>query len=307
VFHTARGVSGLAMSAASYGLFAVLYPSVGVRRLGFLLAVLASGFGWIQLLTGMIPDPAISPIDFWLFDAYPFFGMLAFPHFTGVIALLAVMIALYLSDLRAPAWWKAAGICLAGPLAVWIQPFAPLIADTAMAGAFLSAWWTAGTDGRFELRAFPARPFRILVLAVLAQLPLLIFGFAQFRLDPGMAIFAAQNTTLSPPWSYYLLGFGPIALAAIFSLAMRRVDLTRPGYAAMLAWAAAAPVLAYLPWNYQRRFMLAYTIPLAVLAVPGLQWAWRRGRMRPWFRARRPLWTFLLVFGAALSCSPRLP
>lgn len=301
VFHAARAVSGLAMCAATYALFAVLFPAVRVRRLGFALAVVASGFGWLQLTIGWIPVPDISPVDFWLFDAYPFFSLLAFPHFTSVIALLAAMVALYLDDLRSPAWWKAAGIGLAGPLAVWIQPFAPLLADTAMAGAFLSAWWTARRDPPAKGRSFPARPFSILLLAGATQLPLVVFSFVQFRGDPGMAEFAAQNMTLSPPVSYYVLGFGPAGLAALFSVVMRQIDLTRPAHAAMLAWAAAAPVLAYLPWNYQRRFMLAYTIPLAALALPGLQWAWRRGRRRPWIEARRPLWTFLLVFAAGLS------
>ena len=69
----------------------------------------------------------------------------------------------------------------------------------------------------------------------------------------------------------------------------------------MLAWAAAAPVLAYLPWVYQRRFMLAYTIPLSALAVTALQALWRRGSAQPWFRTRRPIWSFLAVFGAGLS------
>ena len=304
VFEDARWVSGLAMCAAVLMLFTQLFESIFARRFGFLLAVTSSGFGWLQLLTGLIPDPGISPIDFWLFDAYPFFGLITFPHFTSVIGLLAVMIALFLSDLRAPASWKAAGVILAGPAAVWIQPFAPLLADVAMIGAFFSAWLAPqpgiGASPAAK-RSFPWRPFAVLAAAGLAQAPLLIYNLSVFRSDPVMAAFAGQNVTLSPPPVYYLLGFGPAGLLALWAGLARRVNLSRPGAAAMLAWAAAAPVLAYLPWAYQRRFMLAYTIPISALAVWGLRYLWQRGSAAAWIRAKQPIWAFLFLFAASLS------
>ena len=119
----------------------------------------------------------------------------------------------------------------------------------------------------------------ILLLIAVTQLPLLVYGVGKFWLDPFWESFLSQNITLSPPFSYYVLGFGlfiPPALWGIWSVC--RLDVLNDAkndrdaviYAA-LAWLVGALILAYLPWNLQRRFTHALMIPLALLAVAGFR------------------------------------
>ncbi len=288
-FQGARLLLGGAASFSVYLLMAQFFEGVFARQLAFLLAILAGGFGWLQLLTGWLPDPSISPMDFWLVDAYVFFGMSLFPHFAASIALMCGMLTAYLQYLSDPRWrWGIAAAGMAVALQ-WIQPFSPLLPDLAMGMAWIASW-----------RARPARvrqAFGALALIGVAQLPLLAYNLSVLRTNPAFAEFARQNTTLSPPPLYYLAGFGLAGVLAIVGIIAGRTPARWP----LLAWVVAAFAAAYAPWNLQRRFMLAITIPLAAFAVDGLRFLWltveRRGRIRQ----RRNLWASLVLLVAALS------
>lgn len=298
-YQLARWAFGAAALAAVYLLGARAFPSLFARRLFFALAALASGFGWLQLITGWLPDPSISPIDFWLVDAYPFFGILAFPHFAASIACLAGMPALFLSALRRPRGTKTAALILLGVFLAWTQPFAPALADLAMGGALLADAFAPRSrgGGRSWVNAIPWGGARLLGAAVLAQLPFVWYNFTIFRDDPLMQTFALQNATLSPPPVYYAAGFGVLGALALFGIPRQ----PEPARWSALAWLAGALALAYLPWNLQRRFVLALTIPLATLAVDGLRLIWRRVSAADWIQARRGLWATLLVLFASFS------
>ncbi|MBM3144537.1 MAG: hypothetical protein FJ010_06100 [Chloroflexi bacterium] len=286
---------GLLACLAVYALMAEVFEDLFWRRLAFLWALTGSGLGWLLMLLGWLPQPDISPMDFWLIDPYPFFGMLTFPHFSLATALLAAMLAGFLSYLRRPAGWKLAWVMMSGVLLQTAQSYAPLLADLGMAGA---AAGICLRDQRVRWRAAGA-----LSLIALAQAPLLIYGTMVFLRDPHWAEFARQNVTLSPPPAYYFWGMAllwPPALwggVVVFRTLLRRwreTPLAAP--LAALIWLGGALVLAYLPWNLQRRFTHALMLPLAILAVTGLQdWS------RRWSSPRARLLPLLLVGLSAVS------
>ncbi|MGH2625773.1 MAG: hypothetical protein ACRDHY_03880 [Anaerolineales bacterium] len=311
VFHAARLAFGAAALAAVYLFAARCLRPVALRRTALLFFGLGSGLGWLQLPLGWNLRPDLSPIDFWLIDAYGFFSLLAFPHFAAVIALLPLgfdRLAAYLEAGRRRDLLLAAA---AGVGLQFLQPYAPWILD-------LTA---------VSLAVRPRYPNRRLLAALLAlglaQAPYFLYVVRLFSHDPVWASIQDQTLTLSPPPAAYLLGYGILTPLAVWGAAklLRRGAGTARRLA--VTWPLAAFALAYLPWNLQRRFTEGVMVPLAILAALGLgygllpavrRWLGRQRRAGEWRRRRNLSLAFfagaasisslvLAVGGAALAAS----
>jgi hypothetical protein len=199
-----------------------------------------------------------------------------FPHFAAVIILLIGMIGAYVSYLQSPRPWKFFLIAGCSLLLQTIQPFAPLMGFIAIGAVFISHW--------LQTREFPWKDFWSLFGVAVVQLPLLAYNFNVFQNDPIFREFSAQNLTLSPPLEYYIWGFGlfwPVVLLGIW----KRKVFKNPGIAGMLAWIISALVLAYLPWQLQRRFMFGFTLPIALVFASTVN-----DHIVPWINSRAPAW-----------------
>ena len=133
-------------------------------------------------------------------------------------------------------------------------------------------------------REFPWKDFWRLFGVAAVQLPLLAYNYTVFQNDPIFREFSAQNLTLSPPLEYYLWGFGlfwPVVLLGIW----KRKVFKNPGIAGMLAWIIGALVLAYLPWQLQRRFMFGFSLPIALVFASTVN-----DHVVPWINSRAPAW-----------------
>ena len=128
LFEAARWFLGTLALFALYALAERVFDEARWQRIAFLLAVFGSGLGWLQLMTGWVPG-AITPIDFWLIDAYFFFGLALFPHFSFVTALLCLAFAFYLDFLRAANWTRIAWIGTLSILAQFVNPIAFALVD----------------------------------------------------------------------------------------------------------------------------------------------------------------------------------
>jgi hypothetical protein len=287
-YQLARLFSGLLACLAIYWLITEIFPHGIVRWMAFGLVLFGAGLGWLQLLLHWSPQPGVSPIDFWLIDAYIFQGEMAFPHFSMVTALLALMAGTFLRarQARAGLW---AGVALFAVISQFIQPFAPLTIDLAMTSI-------VGLD-MFRRRKLPTKELLGLGIVAIAQVPLLVYNLLVFSSNLVWANFSAQNITLSPTPVYYLLGFGFVWLFVLpgLWLAVRSVwwedqnagidiGINRDGLLLAAFWCGIALLLAYLPWNLQRRFMHAYMLPLGLLAGAGFAWLLSIGTRRSWQR-----------------------
>ena len=289
----------LFLCLAVFRLARELFPTALARRAFFLLALWGSGLGWLQLLIGWLPSPEISPIDFWLVDIYPFFGMLLFPHFSIVLALDVLMLSIGLQFLSSPTWRAATQVASIGVAAQLIQPYSPLVIDVVL-GALLIFGWAKRTPKPLKtISVDTRRQFVGLGLIASAQTPLLLYTIWVFQTNPAFRQFGDQNITLTPPYLSVLLGVGAFIPAAMIGLPGRPT----PTRLAAIFWLIFAFALAYFPWNLQRRFLAGITLPLAALCVLGLQKIHSRLPEQSWVKRRTSLLLAVFIVLSGLSSS----
>ncbi|MFL7868828.1 MAG: hypothetical protein AB8I58_08375, partial [Anaerolineales bacterium] len=209
LFDIARWLFGYLALFAIYALTKRVFKKTLWQRVAFLLAVFGSGLGWLQLIFGWVPGP-ITPIDFWLIDAYVFFGIAMFPHFAFVTAALCLVFLLYLDYLEKGSWARITAIAVIAILTQFVNPIAFVLVDVALAIATITIW--------FQKRKIDWGQFSALGVIAVAQLPLLVYNFNLLNNDPMWSQFTHQNETLSPPLVYYLWGFGLLWLFALIGL-----------------------------------------------------------------------------------------
>ena len=302
-YQLARLICGMALLITSYLFLSLFLKSRERRLVAYLLICFSSGLGWLVLLTGSATLWGLSPIDFWLMDAYTFFAILTFPHLTAAMTLLLLFFILALRYMENSHLWPllASGMTLLG--LVVIQPFAALLVD-----GILAVYWLLLFLRR---RRLPSRETLAMTVWALAPLPLLAYYFTAFISDPVFQSWSAQNILPSPPLIHLLVGYGMVLLLAGTGAVhvMRRRD-ERP--LLLVAWMTGALLLAYLPFTLQRRMLEGLHVPLCVLATMGMfeyllpaltRMSWLQ-RLAAWRRYDTPGLRRLLLFSTIAVTLP---
>lgn len=267
-YQIARVAFGFLMLLSVYRFIARFVPSVRTRRVAFLLATTASGLGWLMEAVAPTPPGGISPMDFWLLDGFTYLAVLTSPHFCVAIGLLLAVFLLLLGRPDGPSPGKAALAVLASLALGIVHPYALLLSDLLPA-----LYWSV--EG-LRTRRVVWRGLATVAVMAGAQAPLLAYDLWVFRTQPVFAGWAVQNVTLSPPPHIYLQGYGILLALGAIGVATQ-THQGRQGLAFPLLWIGAVAVLAYLPWNLQRRFLEGVQVPLGSLAGIGLVWLVERG------------------------------
>ncbi len=281
IFQVARWILGYIALFSIYLLARRCFESVDPRWkwLAFSIAVLGAGVGWLQRMAGWVTSP-ITPIDYWLIDAYVLLSLSLFPHFALTLACMCVAFLSYLSYLRGGNYGRVVIVVLCGLVVQLVNPVAFIVVDVALVAATVVNRKSSGPA--------PTVGWIPLAIIAIAQLPLFLYNFYVLTGLPVWSQFTAQNQTPSPPPVYYLLGFAPFWPPAILGtiLAFRRQSIMLLSSA---AWVIAAFALAYLPVGIQRKFLLGVTIPFGLLATSGLAESLQfLSRRKAWISKRSP-------------------
>jgi hypothetical protein len=338
-YHLARLLTGALLLGTAYRFISDFLSDQAQRRVAFLLLVSSSGLGWLLIaITGSFTPGGLTPMDFWLLDAYTLLTLMTFPHMILAVALLLLLFRHTLI------FWERGGLghllgdfALALALTV-IHPFSPLLYGVVLAaycgslvasrGFDVSAAQahhvlsplkdaqqpSAGHSADSMKSGGPAlaqwRPVVSLAGLGLLPLPLVVYYAKALQSDLVLASWTAQNVTLSPPIVYTLLGYGLLTVLAIPG----SIHLWRKGGRGrfLVLWVAAALILMYLPFKFQRRMFEGLHVPVSIVATAGL-YAWLRpwlacSRLACWLAARRyptprllAMTTFLIVTLATVS------
>lgn len=277
IFHLTRLLGALVMLISLGRFLTATITSQRWRLWSFTLASLGLGMGWLVFASGVLTS------DFWVAEAYPFLSAYANPHFPLALALLLYLLTLPVdlnqdSPGRWLAGWKAGaaalflsllspfGVVLAllvlGGVLVW-EIIAQLVAERSKSGSF------PAFSGLFRRSALTQILIQRLAWILICGIPLLLYDLWIARVDPQLAVWDAQNLTLTPPAWDVLLALSPALLLALPG-AWRVIKDDQREARLLIVWAIAAGALMYAPLGLQRRFLMGVYVALAGLAGYGL-------------------------------------
>jgi hypothetical protein len=298
MFHLMRIAFGLLMIVVTHRFIAYFVRRAGLRWLALVLATLGGGFGWLLFIVSETPPEWLIP------EAFAFQILFGLPHLALARSLLLTGLLLIFSTLRSDTTQnnltlRDVRVCLlAGACFIGVGlcvPFYLAILYCILGIWGLTAWIMRG----LRWRTFPLGLFWRCLIAGGVTLPFFIYyALAFYVLNPVFTQWSAQNILRSPLPHHYLLAYFPIAALALIGgrRAWRRADISMP-HALLIGWVIVAPILVYLPINVQRRMSEAVIVPLAVLAVWGVQRVvalqrkrrngrrMRRHQLRRWYAA----------------------
>jgi hypothetical protein len=263
VYHAARVVCGLILLIGLYMFLGLFLKSRRVRWVAYLLAAVGSGIGWLIILVAGNPTlGGISPLDFWLMEAYVFFTLFLFPQSALAMALLmgtlGGMVKFFERD---SGWWPWLFALGCGLVLVLLNPYVLVVTGVVLGGYWLPVW--------ISRRRLPWREaVALAALGVLLAPPMAYYAL-QFNSHPVWRSFLSQDIVPSPPVWYYIAGYGLVFLLALPGAwyVLRRRDERQ---LLLIVWPVVNLLVSYLPFSGQRRMVFGGIIPLAALAAIGL-------------------------------------
>jgi len=259
-YQIARVLLGFILLNVIYVFIARFVLPIRHRRIAYLLATLASGFGWIREIIAPTVAGGVSPMSFWLIDGYTYLSLLAFPHFCLAMIFLLAVFLLLLWEPDGPSLRTGLVAALLSVGLGLVHPHMLLVADVVPA-----LYWAV--DGFATRRML--RGWLCIAGIALVQAPILAYDVWTFRTQDVFAAWSAQNVTLSPPVPVYLWGYGLLLGLTIIGLRASRRTSTRDALFLWI-WIALVSLLIYVPWNLQRRFLETIQVPLGILAGLGV-------------------------------------
>ena len=258
VYHIARFLLTLAMLIALWVFACRYFEKRSERWLPLLLATLAGGWSWLLLaVPGQTAN--VSPIEFWLLDAFNLLGALTMPHFAAAVILQIVVVLSFESWLEKGQKSSLLLLTLALLAEAIVQPYIVLLI-----GPLLAIWSAYQV---LLLKSVRLRRALWLILPLGLHALVILYHFSAINADPIWSDFSAQNKTLSPPPLFYLLGYLPLLLPAL--LGLRHLWQAERHWRLLLLWLLLAALLLYFPLPTQRRYLLGLQTPLALLAAFG--------------------------------------
>lgn len=283
LFHLFRYAGGVLAILVTYDLVSLYVAETRWRRFALMIITLGGGLGFLSLvgLDSLWLGPM--PLEFYSPESFGFFGLLAIPHLPWARALFLWGIVRYL---RAQRWQDGLAVGLIWLIMGLFQPLTVAVA-WAVVGAFLAALAIMTRLRRASTWGEWLAWMRVSLAAGIVSAPIVVYNIVSFQIDPFLKRWQAQNILPSPPAGDYLLAYG-LALIPL------GVGVWHVGKKAsvqnlfLLAWLGAFPILAYLPYNLQRRLLEGIWVAIGMLAVQGLM------AMRP---AARKSFALLMSLG----------
>ncbi|MBI5669042.1 MAG: hypothetical protein HZC41_13640 [Chloroflexi bacterium] len=304
-YHIARFILTIGLVLALWAFASHFLEKRSERWLALLFGTIASGWSWLLLALDPAMTAQLSPIEFWLTDAFNLLGAFVMPHFAAVVIVQIVIVLAFEGWVRTPppdslsihgqggqvgtryiVSLPVIVLTLALAAQAIIQPYAALLFGPLL--VILAGYHVFSTQKLSLRRAL----WLLLPLNIYAAL--MLYQYVALHSHPVWSSFAEQNQTLSPLVTYYLLGYLPFILPMAFGLRTFLMDRPDDRWWMPILWVALVAMLLYAPFPTQRRYLLGVQTPLAMLAAYG----WSRAVLPCLSRRLRPL-ASIVYFGLA--------
>lgn len=276
LFHAFRLGAGMLSLFAAYAFVSEFIQSVPGRRLALVLIALGGGLGWILVLVGKSGWLGSLPLDFYSPETFGFLALYGVPHLALGRAALFWGLRAHLQIIQSeslPSPGDLGHLGVAWLLAALAQPLQAVILGYVLALHFALLMLVGLVKPELASSRGCIVWLRIAALQTLSGLPAIAFlayTLLAFNSDPYLKAWTSQNIILSPHPLHYLLAYGwalPLALPGALHL-LRQL----PQKGLLLAgWVASLPLLAYLPFNLQRRLPDGIWVALVILVLVQLE------------------------------------
>ena len=274
LFHLYRCVAGVLCILATYDFMAVFIPDCRLRRLGTAIATIGGGLGWLSIFgLGRLWQGGL-PLEFYSPESFGFLALLGLPHLAMARALLLWGLVSYLKPVEQQTkyWRNTLNSGILWLLLGLMQPLTVVIGWIIL-GSHLGFWgvvnyfWKRKGDhiDWIEWKLYFKRAVSIIVISS----PIVVYTTISFLSDSYLKEWSRQNLISSPPVFDYFLAYCLILPFAITGIKPLIREQKSNAYL-ILGWLLIFPVLAYIPYNLQRRLPEAIWVSLVTLAMSSL-------------------------------------
>ena len=248
VFHFFRLLFSILLFFTLLSFLKYIYKQEDIYFKGAFISLLfGGGLGWIYFLSGDLP------VDFWVAEAFVFLSSFSTPHFS--LTFLLMILAMSILVKKTFEIWMTTLIFLLSIILVSISPFASVIIG------FL-----------YGINIFLGKDFlkEKIVQFISFGIPAVSIGVYQYetiRSDPVLNIWNSQNVTLTPSIINLLITLLPFLLGSIvllFSIRYKIKTFDKP-IILLISWILFSLIMAYVPFNLQRRFLVGIYVPLVII------------------------------------------
>jgi len=268
LFQLFRFGAGILAIFATYDFISFFLKDERLRRLALILITLGGGLGWILVLIGRENWLGSLPLEFYSPETFGFLALFGLPHLALARASLLWGLLAYLNAAAMPGAvrlrqiLKISGFWLLTALA---QPLTAVIMGLVIGLHLITlAAWRLWHRNSHRIAVWDA--WRVAIISGFIPAPFLLYNFIVFRSDPYLSGWTEQNRIFSPHPLHYLLAYG-LLIPFAFLGAKRLIRQNNWSGWLLITWVLAFPVLAYLPFNLQRRLPEGTWVALTILAV----------------------------------------
>jgi len=271
LFQLFRWGAGICSILATYDFLALFIEPVRLRRLGTAVASVGGGLGWLTVLGLQALWANRLPLDFYSPESFGFLDLYGLPHLALARALLLWGLVIFLTHfqdksktvrviLTCGVFWLCLGL---------MQPLTIVIGWTILATFLIVLgivfYWRKRRGAQPDWTMLKQGIIRLMGIGLISS-PIVVYTAIKFLTDSYLIQWARQNIILSPPVGDYLLAYGLMVPFLIFGL--KRLIKDRPVNVYLpIGWLVIFPILAYLPYNLQRRLPEGIWVAITVLAV----------------------------------------
>jgi hypothetical protein len=277
LFHLFRAFAAPIAVYATYHFVSTFVNSIWWRRWATILATAGGGLGWFFILIGSSPWLGSLPLDFYSPETFGFLSYYGLPHLILARAFLLFGLGFYLQSIETAKSAWIAGMFFLGLLLVQPITILPVYGIVASHLVFMTVREFRDRQWR-NIKPWLGAGLKILILT----LPLVLYFGYSFTQDPFLSAWTSQNLILSPNPLHYVIAYGLILLPTLMGISRVVQGRNHKGLL-LLGWVILFPILAYAPFNLQRRLPEGVWVALLVLAAIGLgDWLEDKVKVERW-------------------------
>lgn len=271
-----RIICGFLTIHATYDFIAIFLNEKKLRKLSTAIATLGGGLGWLLVLLGKVDWLGSLPLEFYSPESFGFLSVFGIAHLNLARAALFWALTVYLrtannfENIDKMAVLKLGSLWLLAALA---QPITAIVLGVVIGLHLMSLciyqFWIWKSTGTSHWRIVISL-VRYVILAGFIPAPFILYNLIAFNSDPFLIAWTAQNIIMSPHPFHYLFAYGMMLPFAYWG-GKRLLSLTPITGLLPVTWLISLPVLAYLPFNLQRRLPEGLWVIIVLMALFSFQ------------------------------------